>query len=326
MSIVAKFDFDGANGSTTLADGATPANTATCFGSAALSTTQFAQGSASLRMPGVNSAYAKVTASGSTLTFTGDFTIAFRLYRDSAGTSQCAIGNPDGSLSLNSDSSGALYWHVPGANTAVYPAQPGRFVSVALIRIGTTIKAFFDNYLHATVSGVSGSINFNNFEIGRNAVNGLAAMAGYFDQLQINNGDVLFNVTYDPDTLTDIAVTGARSDTSIVVAKPFAPVFPMREFVPAIGSAIRDMAWGGKGQVSGTVKVKGSPNFPKYARTRLFNEIDGTMIREQWSNPLTGAYSFDNVDERLRYTVVAYDHDHNFRAVVADNLTPSLMP
>ena len=61
-------------------------------------------------------------------------------------------------------------------------------------------------------------------------------------------------------------------------------------------------------------------------RVRLFKDRDGLMIRETWSDPVTGAYAFDHISMDVKYTVLTYDHAHNFRAVVADNLTPELMP
>ncbi|MGO4608429.1 SPRY domain-containing protein [Variovorax sp. 2RAF20] len=77
----------------------------------------------------------------------------------------------------------------------------------------------------------------------------------------------------------------------------------------------------GIGRVKGTTKDKGTPNVPVSERVRLYREPDGLLIREVWSTPGTGAYSFDYVDELQAYTVISYDHDKNFRAVVADNLT-----
>jgi hypothetical protein len=81
----------------------------------------------------------------------------------------------------------------------------------------------------------------------------------------------------------------------------------------------------GIGRVSGTVKIKGTPNAPTHRKVRLYRDRDGLLMREAWSDPVTGAYSFDYVDELQTYTVMAIDYQHNFRAVVADNLTPDLI-
>lgn len=104
-----------------------------------------------------------------------------------------------------------------------------------------------------------------------------------------------------------------------------APTWPMSTKSPLQASLAKDVYFGGRGRVAGTVKTKGSPNFATYAKVRLINEHDGVCIREQWSNSLTGEYSFDFLDMTLKYTVVAYDPAKNFRAVIADNLTPSLI-
>lgn len=80
------------------------------------------------------------------------------------------------------------------------------------------------------------------------------------------------------------------------------------------------------GRVSGTVKTKADPvNLPVHRRVRLHREIDGMQIDETWSDPATGEYEFLYVDREFRYTVVSYDHTHNKRAVIADNLTPEAM-
>lgn len=76
-----------------------------------------------------------------------------------------------------------------------------------------------------------------------------------------------------------------------------------------------------QGRVRGTTKDKGSPNVPVAERVRLYRQRDGLLLREVWSAPGTGAYSFDYVEEWETYTVISYDHDKNFRAVVADGLT-----
>lgn len=89
---------------------------------------------------------------------------------------------------------------------------------------------------------------------------------------------------------------------------------------------VRDTVLGGDGRVSGNTKIKGVPDYAVRRRVRLFRERDGLLVREQWSNPTTGAYSFDYIDRAQTYTVVSYDYEHNFRAVVADNLTADPMP
>jgi hypothetical protein len=80
----------------------------------------------------------------------------------------------------------------------------------------------------------------------------------------------------------------------------------------------------GRGRVRGTVKV--TPDTPVSRRVRLIREVDGMVIREGTSDPVTGAYDFQFVDELQKWTVVSYDFENLFRAVIADNLTAELMP
>jgi hypothetical protein len=96
-------------------------------------------------------------------------------------------------------------------------------------------------------------------------------------------------------------------------------------FVQA-ATKVRDFQYGGNGRVSGTTKIKGTPNTPVSRRVRLYEDRSGYLVSEQWSHADTGDYSFDNIRTDLSYTVIAYDQNHNFRAVLADNLTPDPMP
>lgn len=80
-----------------------------------------------------------------------------------------------------------------------------------------------------------------------------------------------------------------------------------------------------RGRIVGTVKQKSDPiNIPLSRRVRLYRERDGALIREVWSDA-GGGYSFECVEELEKYTVVAWDYQRMFRAVVADNIQPELM-
>jgi hypothetical protein len=80
------------------------------------------------------------------------------------------------------------------------------------------------------------------------------------------------------------------------------------------------------GRIAGTVKEDATPDVPVSRLVRLHRQKDGLKVLEQWSNKVTGAYSFDYIDEKQTYYVLSFDHNKNFRAVVADNLAPTLMP
>ena len=58
----------------------------------------------------------------------------------------------------------------------------------------------------------------------------------------------------------------------------------------------------------------------------LLRDIDLMVVQQQWSDAATGTYDFQYIETDHAYTVIAHDYEHNYRAVIADNLTPGLMP
>lgn len=86
-----------------------------------------------------------------------------------------------------------------------------------------------------------------------------------------------------------------------------------------------DIEDGGGYRIAGTVTELGVAG--KY-RVRLFDKVSGRLIRETWSDPVTGAYAFERIAYRAQgYIIVAHDHGaspHN--AAVADFATPEAMP
>lgn len=93
----------------------------------------------------------------------------------------------------------------------------------------------------------------------------------------------------------------------------------------AITSGRKNIHFSGPGWIAGTVKEKGQPDQPLVRRVLLISENTNFLVAETWSDA-TGNYRFEFIDPAQRYTVVSYDHEHVYRAVIADNLTPELMP
>lgn len=77
----------------------------------------------------------------------------------------------------------------------------------------------------------------------------------------------------------------------------------------------------------GTVELAGTPNLLLRRRVQLWNQRDGRLIRETWSDATTGAWSFDYIrgGDGTRYCVVTYDHTGQKQAQIADNLEPEAM-
>lgn len=82
----------------------------------------------------------------------------------------------------------------------------------------------------------------------------------------------------------------------------------------------------GRGSIIGTVKEKGAPNMPVKRRVILVDERSMSAFAETWSDAVTGAYRFDNLDTALKFTVLSYDHTGNYRAVIADGQVPVWSP
>lgn len=97
--------------------------------------------------------------------------------------------------------------------------------------------------------------------------------------------------------------------------------------VLALAPPSRDMQDGGLYRIAGTVELKGAPNTPLRRRVQLWNQRDGRMVRETWSDAVTGAYAFDCIrgGAGVIYCAVSYDHTGINQGVIADNLTPEAM-
>lgn len=82
-------------------------------------------------------------------------------------------------------------------------------------------------------------------------------------------------------------------------------------------------------RVAGTVRRAGddvTPDTPLARRVWLVDETSRKVVRETWSDAATGEYLFDGVSGVPRYTVIAFDHEGQYRAAIADNLTAEPAP
>lgn len=83
---------------------------------------------------------------------------------------------------------------------------------------------------------------------------------------------------------------------------------------------------GGRGIITDTVKTSSTPsNIPTFARVRLMRDMDGKVVRETWSDPVTGVYTFKYFSENGSYSVIAIHPAATYRAVIADRITPGIM-
>ena len=122
------------------------------------------------------------------------------------------------------------------------------------------------------------------------------------------------------DIVTPIAFLGM-----LVIAHPGAASVAYSGVLMLDTLKSRDYVHGGSGRITGTVEEKGAPNSPLHRKVRLHRETDGLMVRETWSDKNTGEFVFTDIALEWKYTALAYDYNHNYTAVTADNLIPEEM-
>lgn len=80
----------------------------------------------------------------------------------------------------------------------------------------------------------------------------------------------------------------------------------------------------GAGTIADTVKTQtdATHQVGTYCKVVLIRDSDLVAVRQVMADPVTGAYSFTDIDKHLTYTVLAYHPTQAYRAVVADGLYP----
>jgi hypothetical protein len=84
-----------------------------------------------------------------------------------------------------------------------------------------------------------------------------------------------------------------------------------------------DVGDGGVLRIVGS--TKNTPDHPVSRRVRLHDQRTGRVVRETWSDPVTGAYSFDWIRAGLYY-VTSFDHTNTYGGVIETDVTPEPMP
>ena len=118
-----------------------------------------------------------------------------------------------------------------------------------------------------------------------------------------------------------------RSDPLVYGQTKFVAATHLSVMSGAVKDTLSGVLGQGIGRVYGTVQRKTDPaNIPLKRKVRLVRERDGLVVRETWSDANTGQYEFRYIDELQTWTVIAYDYEQNFRAVIADGITPEIIP
>ncbi len=356
--------FDGADGSTTFTDSSAAPKAVTAIGDAKISTAQTLFGGSTGYFDGTGDALS--VANSSALDFgTGDFTIECWVYiagnsaPDIDGNRAFAIVSPWGAsdvsgylLAINGSSSttgtGINFdsWAAGSSTASTFYRAATTITQGAWHHIAATVQAgvrrlFLDGVqLSATQSNFgAGYAGFETF--GRPLCVGGTFQAqyplrlnGHLKGLRLTKGAARYTDSFAPPSgpfpdggaATPPAPRGIAQAPAIVLSGgASAPAGP----VLAPAAITQDLQDGGGYCIYGTTELDADPtDVPVLRRVQLYDQRDGRLVRETWSDAATGSYRFDHIrgGDGTRYFAVAFAHTGDKRAVVADNLLPEVLP
>ncbi|MFZ6872873.1 LamG domain-containing protein [Undibacterium sp. Di27W] len=313
--------FNGANNSAAIQNAGAKNLTVTVAGGAKLSTEQSVYGGSSLKLNGD----ADFLSIPDLSLGSGDWTTECWVYLRSATSTYAA-------LIISSGGNGGIY--LLGQKLIFYPQNTGNTATlslnewhhVAAVRLADKLYLYLDGVASSNVPSVSGTFNVNVIGSDR----GIQGSQCYLDDLRITAGIARYTGNFTPPGPADTTRVDIFAKSSNLMHRAMAIGGPPTTLKPLQYGLLKnrenDLVFGGRGRISGVTKVKGTPDSAVSTKVRLYREKEGLLIRETWSDPVTGAFSFNYIAPGIKYTVLTYDHTHNERAVVADNLTPELMP
>lgn len=269
--------------------------------------------------------------------FAGDFEIGLHAYIDSQYSQPwCRL--------IESKLFGALGgWNLVRVDTTNPPAlRFHRSDGLALLEASTTDQAW--HYINirrrganigmlidgalAAVGTSTDVFTAPDLAIGGN-LSGQERMAGRIANVMLING-YSRPVAAGPVTApTDVAwpqPAGLRTratPTIVAVAAASSPA----QLRTACGLTARDMEFGGRASIVGDVGIKGAGGAPDTmvkSRVRLLRQRDGLLARETWSNPATGTFAFDGLDESQQFIALAEDSSGVYAPVAADRRVPGV--
>jgi hypothetical protein len=184
--------------------------------------------------------------------------------------------------------------------------------------------AFARSWVADTVGGIGYYADGNEYNIGgseRFFAAGLWAGVATLDDIRTLEAACRAALAGPPVGIHAAALSRLHSPSSDQWSQPGSHPRQYRGMV----SARRNIYFGGNGQIIGTVKEKGQPDQPLVRQVLLYSENTRVLVADTWSDA-NGQYRFDGIDATQRYTVVSYDHEHLYRAVIADHLQPEVGP
>lgn len=307
-------------------------------GAGTITTTRSKYGNASFRSTtwgdGLTAAHNGVFDFG-----TGDFTIEFWIYDFLGG-----LGSFKPNLGDTRSAENAAGWFV-GRDTTYSPYLSFQCVAYlsstvrtyssgtgpaqnvwehwAFVRQSGTLRIFRNGSVVATHADVTWDIRgaTGSFRVGGGVLGG--KLEAHLDDYRISD------VALYTDTFTPPGAVEYEQRT--LVTRKTVDTIGLRGHEPPAAAARYEAAergaydhwYAGRGRISATTEIKGSPNMPVSRRVRLHEQITGNFVKETWSDA-AGNYTFDYIDPSRRYYAVAFDHTGAYQGVVADQLVPEV--
>ena len=287
-------------------------------------------------------------ARSSALVFgSGDFTVECRVTASPAARNRTLVdffasGVGGWQVYLNTTGNPCFYENTPNLNALVGPASvaDGNPHHIAFARQGATLRLFVDGALAGSVANSKTHVDltvdlFIAAQVGTQ--NSGYDFDGKLSSVRVTKGVARYTANFTPPTApfpdssvgaalaTPPAPRGIAQAPAIVLSGgASAPPGPVIQPL----AATQDLQDSGGYLIYGTTELDADPtDVPVRRRVQLYNQRDGRLVRETWSDAATGAYRFDHIRgcDGTRYFVVAFDHTGDKRAVVADNLLPEVM-
>lgn len=339
---------NGVNGSTLVVDSSSSAKTVTAHGTARISTDQSEYNGSSIVFD-ADGAYLSVPNDASLQFGTDAFTIeidALLLSLSDTGTFVCRISGTYGiayewAFQIVNSTTLRFYIGARGVSSAV------RDFTIPAISLGTWTTFSVGRDVKGVLrAGANGQLSANTYVNTEDLVGNLPLTVGVTDvggvlynplrahvaEIRLTKGVVRYTANYVVHTQPHLhATTGVVEPAVTTLGAPSGVVHltsaDLQDTVSACvasGVVTLDQLDGGYWRIVGTVAEKALPNnTPLQRRVVLIDERSHRVIRETWSDA-AGNYAFNDISGGRTYTVLTYDHTGLYRAVIADNLSPTL--
>jgi len=350
---------DGANASTTFTDSSYNAKIVTAVGSAQISTAQSKFGGASMYFDGAS--YATTPAHADFALGAGYFTEEVWVYPTNAAagtnfygtfyqniTGQNQIGtaaNATVNLALANMRPTATIFTAAntnvGAITAASTIAVNAWSHLAYVRSGSAFTLFVNGAVAGTATSAEAcNTSTRVMPIGADST-GNCKFQGYIDDLRITK-QALYTAAFTPPTaplepFNPVQINIQLFDPGIYKLCKYDPSQPkpviqevtqdLQDRLPyglwTTPAAAAPFEFKGRGQITGTTKEAALPsNAPLSRLVRLHREPDGMFVKATWSDA-AGNYTFNGLRPDCKYTITSYDYTGQYRAVIADNITPT---